>query len=70
MLKTGNSNTQRNFSIDDPKEFAKQTKTKRISVDGFFKNVLKTSKNPKRKTKISMFFTNKFNRTSLIHSVL
>lgn len=67
VKKTGNKNAQMYFRLDNPIEFANKTHTELISVDGFFKDALKTCKNLKFKTKIYMYFADKLKRTMIIH---
>ena len=67
VKKTGNSDAQMYFSIDRPKEFANETQTELIDVQGFFKEALKTCQNLKFKTKVYMYFADKFHRTFVVH---
>lgn len=67
VKKTGNTDAQMYFSVDNPIEFANRTHTELISVDGFFKDALKTCKNLKLTTKIYMYFADKLNRTLIVH---
>ena len=67
VKKTGNSDAQMYFSIDRPKEFANETQTELIDVQGFFKEALKTCQNLKFKTKVYMYFADKLNRTFVMH---
>ena len=67
VKKTGNSDAQMYFSIDRPKEFANETQTELIDVQGFFKEAPKTCQNLKFKTKVYMYFADKLNRTLVVH---
>lgn len=67
VKKTGNTNAQMYFSIDNPKEFANLTDTRLIGVDGFFSGALKYCRGLKLITRIYMYFADKLNRTSVIH---
>lgn len=67
VRKTGNTNAQMHFSVDNPEEFAKCTGTKLIEVDGFFDGALKHCKGLKLITRIYMYFADKLNRTLVIH---
>ena len=67
VKKTGNSDAQMYFSIDRPKEFANETQTELIDVQGFFKEALKTCQDLKFKTKVYMYFADKLNRTFVMH---
>ena len=67
VKKTGNTNAQMYFSIDNPKEFANLTDTRLIEVDGFFSGALKYCRGLKLITRIYMYFADKLNRTSVIH---
>lgn len=67
VKKTGNTEAQMYFSIDNLTEFANKTQTELISVDGFFKEAIKNCKNLKLKTKIYMYFADKLNRTLIVH---
>ncbi len=67
VKKTGNSDAQMYFSIDSPEEFANETQTELIDVQGFFKEALKTCQNLKFKTKVYMYFVDKLNRTFVMH---
>lgn len=67
VKKTGNSDAQMYFSIDDPIEFAQKTNTELISADGFFKDALRVCNKLKFTTKIYMYFADKLNRTLIMH---
>lgn len=67
VKKTGNENAQMNFSVDNPQEFAKVTGTELVEVDGFYKEALKQCGGLKLITKIFMYFSDKWNRTMVIH---
>ena len=67
VAKTGNTDAQMYFSVDNPEEFADKTGTKLIGVSGFFEEALKNCNGLKLKTKIYMYFADKLNRTLVIH---
>lgn len=67
VKKTGNTNAQMYFSVDDPSEFARVTETHLISVSGFFSDALKKCKRLKLKTKIYMYFADAWHRTLVMH---
>ena len=67
VAKTGNTDAQMYFSIDNPEEFADKTGTKLIGVSGFFEEALKNCNGLKLKTKIYMYFADKLNRTLVVH---
>lgn len=67
VKKTGNVNAQMYFSIDNANEFADITGTKLIEVQGFYEKALKICSNSKFKTKLFMYFSDKWNRTMVIH---
>ena len=67
VKKTGNVNAQMYFSIDNVSEFTKLTDTKLIVVQGFFARALKICSNAKIITKLFMYFSDKWNRTKVIH---
>ena len=67
VKKTGNTNAQMYFSVDNPKEFAKYTNTKLLEVDGFFQKALKDCHGLKLSTKIYMYFADRWNRTLVVH---
>lgn len=67
VRKTGNTNAQMYFSVDNPKEFAHTTDTNLIAVDGFFDEALKQCEGLKLKTRMYMYFADKLHRTSVIH---
>ena len=67
VKKTGNANAQMYFSIDNVKEFADITGTKLIEVQGFYEKALKICSNAKLITKLFMYFSDKWNRTKVIH---
>ena len=67
VKKTGNMNAQMYFSIDNPKEFAKSTNTKLLGTYGFFKKALKDCYGLKLITKIYMYFSDRWNRTLIVH---
>ncbi|MFT4452539.1 class I SAM-dependent methyltransferase [Parvimonas sp. G1425] len=67
VKKTGNVNAQMYFSIDNVNEFADITGTKLIEVQGFYEKALKICSNAKLITKIFMYFSDKWNRTKVIH---
>lgn len=67
VKKTGNVNAQMYFSIDNVTEFIELTDTKLIDVQGFFARALKICSNAKIITKLFMYFSDKWNRTKVIH---
>ena len=67
VKKTGNVNAQMYFSIDNVNEFVELTDTKLIDVQGFFARALKICSNAKFITKLFMYFSDKWNRTKVIH---
>lgn len=67
VKKTGNVNAQMYFSIDNVTEFTELTDTKLIDVQGFFARSLKICSNAKIITKLFMYFSDKWNRTKVIH---
>ena len=67
VKKTGNTNAQMYFSVDNPKEFAKYTNTKLLEVDGFFQKALKDCHGLKLSTKIYMYFADRWSRTLVVH---
>jgi hypothetical protein len=67
VKKTGNVNAQMYFSIDNPNEFVKLTDTRLVDVKGFFNGVLKNCPGLKLKTKMYMYFADKFHRTFVVH---
>ena len=67
VKKTGNVNAQMYFSIDNVNEFVELTDTKLIDVQGFFPRALKICSNAKFITKLFMYFSDKWNRTKVIH---
>lgn len=67
VKKTGNVNAQMYFSIDNVTEFTELTDTKLIDVQGFFARALKICSNAKFITKLFMYFSDKWNRTKVIH---
>ena len=67
VKKTGNANAKMYFSIDSVKEFADITGTKLIEVQGFYEKALKICSNAKLITKFFMYFSDKWNRTKVIH---
>ena len=67
VKKTGNVNAQMYFSIDNVNEFVELTDTKLIDIQGFFARALKICSNAKFITKLFMYFSDKWNRTKVIH---
>ena len=67
VRRTGNTNAEMYFGLDDPEEFAKEAGLKLLSVDGFYQDALKYCKGLKLKTKIFMFFSDKLKRTMVVH---
>ena len=67
VRRTGNVNAEMHFAIDNPNEFAKETKTKLVSVSGFFTDALKQCRGLKLISKIMMFFSDRLKRTMVIH---
>ena len=67
VRRTGNVNAEMHFAIDNPNEFAKETKTKLVSVSGFFMDALKQCRGLKLISKIMMFFSDRLKRTMVIH---
>lgn len=67
VKRTGNTNAQMHFSVDNPSEFAHITGTDLVSVSGFFSDALENCKRLKLKTKIYMYFADKLHRTLIVH---
>lgn len=67
VKQTGNEDSQMYFSVDNPKELADCTNTSLVEVTGFFDGALKHCKGLKFKTRIYMYFSDKLNRTKIIH---
>ena len=67
VKRTGNTNAQMHFSVDNPSEFAHITGTDLVSVSGFFSDALENCKGLKLKTKIYMYFADKLHRTLIVH---
>ena len=67
VRKTGNTDAQMYFSVDNPKDFANRTDTELMAVDGFFRDALKECRGLKLITRIYMYFADKLNRTMIIH---
>lgn len=67
VKKTGNTNAQMYFSVNNPKEFAKLTDSRLIEVNGFFTDALKKCQGLKLITRIYMYFADKLRRTLIIH---
>ena len=67
MRKTGNTDAQMYFSVDNPKDFANRTDTELMAVDGFFRDALKECRGLKLITRIYMYFADKLHRTLVIH---
>ena len=67
VRRTGNTNAEMYFGIDNPYDFAKSTNTKLISVSGFFSDALKQCKGLSLATRTIMYFTDKLKRTMVIH---
>ena len=65
--KTGNKNAKMYFSVEEPLDFANETQTTLLGVEGFFKEALKTCKGLKFTTKVLMYFADKLKRTKIIH---
>ena len=67
VRKTGNTDAQMYFSVDNPKDFADRTDTELMAVDGFFRDALKECRGLKLITRIYMYFADKLHRTLVIH---
>lgn len=67
VRKTGNTDAQMYFSVDNPKDFANRTDTELMAVDGFFRYALKECRGLKLITRIYMYFADKLHRTLVIH---
>lgn len=67
VRKTGNTDAQMYFSVDNPKDFANCTDTELMAVDGFFRDALKECRGLKLITRIYMYFADKLHRTLVIH---
>lgn len=67
VKKTGNTDAQMYFSVDDPEEFASRCDSELIEVRGFFSDALQNCKSLKLITKVFMYFTDKWKRTMVIH---
>ena len=58
VKKTGNTDAQMYFCVDDPQKFANTTGTRLTAVDGFFRDALKECRGLKLMTRIYMLPTN------------
>lgn len=67
VKKTGNTDAQMYFCVDDPQKFANTTGTRLTAVDGFFRDALKECRGLKLMTRIYMYFADKLHRTLVIH---
>ena len=67
VRKTGNTKAEMYFGLDDPEVFAKEAGLRLLSVDGFYQEAFAHCKGLKLKTKIYMFFSDKLNRTMVVH---
>lgn len=67
VKKTGNTDAQMYFSVDNPEEFADKTGTKLMAVSGFFDEALQNCKGLKLKTRVYMYFADKLQRTLIVH---
>lgn len=67
VQKTGNSDAQMYFSVDNPEQFANNTCTQLVDVNGFFEGALKNCKGLKKATRIFMYFADKWHRTLVVH---
>ena len=67
VRKTGNTDAQMYFSVDNPKDFADRTDTELMTVEGFFSGALKECRGLKLITRIYMYFADKLHRTLVVH---
>lgn len=67
VRKTGNAHAQMYFSVDNPADFAGRTGTRLVRAGGLFENALKNCPGLNLKTRLYMYFADRWGRTMVVH---
>ena len=68
--KTGNTDAMMYFGLDDPQDFAERAGTDLLSVDGFYADALKLGRRLSLRTRVFMYFADKWGRVKVVHMLL
>ena len=64
--KTGNTDARMYFGLDDPQGFADRAGCELLSVDGFYADALKLGRRLSLRTRIFMYFADKWGRVKVV----
>ena len=67
VRRTGNRDARMYFGLDDPAAFALKCGTKLLSVEGFFQDALKLGRKLSLKTRVFMYFADRWKRAMIVH---
>jgi O-methyltransferase involved in polyketide biosynthesis len=70
VQRTGNTDAMMYFGLDDPAGFAEKCGTRLLAVSGFFGDALKLGKKLSLKTRVFMYFADKWKRTMVVRMKL
>ena len=65
--KTGNTDARMYFGLDDPQAFADRAGAQLLSVDGFYADALKLGRRLSLRTRVFMYFADKWGRVKVVH---
>ena len=66
VQKTGNTDAMMYFGLDDPQGFAEKAGTELLSVDGFYADALKLGRKLSIRTRVFMYFADKWGRVKVV----
>ena len=66
VQKTGNTDAMMYFGLDDPQDFAGRADCELLSVDGFYADALKLGRRLSLRTRIFMYFADKWGRVKVV----
>lgn len=67
VKKTGNTDAMMYFGLDDPAAFSRKCGTKLLEIKGFYTDALKLGNKPSLKTRLYMYFADKWKMTMVVH---
>ncbi len=65
--KTGNTDARMYFGLDDPADFARRAGCELLSVEGFYADALKLGRRLSLRTRVFMYFADKWGRVKVVH---
>jgi len=67
VKKTGNTDAMMYFGLDDPADFARRSGTMLLSVDGFYADALGLGRRLSLRTRVFMYFADRWGRVKVVH---